>query len=96
MTFGGTLFSSLFSIRNEIEVFGGNTIVSRGFASALILNGRVIVIGGDSHTNRVEEYQIGRDQFLLLNTRIIHERSRFGLAKVPAEMFQHLPGGCKP
>ena len=43
---------------------------------------------------RVEEYDVAKGKFKIVDATLKQPRTRFGAATVPAKFFQHLPGGC--
>ena len=55
--FGGTIFSTVYNVRTGRSLYGIDTILSRDHSRAVALGGRrILVLGGDSLTNRVEEF----------------------------------------
>ena len=56
LVFGGTIFSTVYNVRSGRSLYGIDTILSRDHGRAVALGRRVLVLGGDSLTNRVEEF----------------------------------------
>ena len=56
LVFGGTMFSTLYNVRTGRSLYGIDCILSRDHGRAVALGRRVLVLGGDSLTNRVEEF----------------------------------------
>ena len=97
LAFGGTRLATVYQIRaGRSFLLSTASEVSRGFAGALDLNGRVYLLGGDSHTTKVEAYDREKMAFVPQDVSLKEPRSRFGFTTVPARLFQHLPGGCRP
>ena len=86
--------TSIYHVSTARPYIWSDTILSHNYGKVLNLNGRIFVIGGDSHVNRVEEYDARRKKFKLVEARTLEVRSRFGAIAVPAKLFRHLPGGC--
>ena len=59
LLFGGTMFSTLYNVRTGRSLYGIDCILSRDHGRAVALGGRVLVLGGNSLTNRVEEFLPG-------------------------------------
>ncbi|XP_059091262.1 peroxidase-like isoform X2 [Tigriopus californicus] len=95
LVFGGLKVTTLYNILTGQSVFGPRSQVSRSLGAVMELNGHIYVLGGDSHANVVERYSFREHQFTTEDTGLKLGRSRFGVAKVPAAFFQHLPNGCK-
>ena len=56
LVFGGTMFSTMYNVRTGRSLYGIDCILSRDHGRAIALGRRVLVLGGDSLTNRVEEF----------------------------------------
>lgn len=63
LVFGGTIFSTVYNVRTGRSLYGIDTILSRDHGRAVELGEgrgrRILVLGGDSLTNRVEEFVPG-------------------------------------
>lgn len=95
LIFGGTIFSSIYNIPTGKSYYGIDNILSRDHGRAVELHGRVLIMGGNSLSNRVEEFDADIQDFVLVRpARLKEARTRFGVVKVPAKLFKHLPGGC--
>ena len=50
------MFSTVYNVRTGRSLYGIDCILSRDHGRAIALGRRVLVLGGDSLTNRVEEF----------------------------------------
>ena len=92
---GSNRMTTIYHISSGRPYIWSDTILSRNYGKVLNLNGRILILGGDSHANRVEEYDPRRKKFKLVEARTLEVRSRFGATSVPAKFFRHLRGGCR-
>ena len=64
LVFGGTIFSAIYNVPSGRSLYGIDTVLSRDHGRAVEVNGggdgrgrrRILVLGGESLTNRVEEF----------------------------------------
>ena len=66
--------------------------LERGFSQLVKINSKMYVIGGDLHTESVEEYDMSTNSFRKIPTRLLIGRSRFGVALTTKENIRKLTG----
>jgi N-acetylneuraminic acid mutarotase len=86
--------AALYNIRaNTWKKLAETTNAKQG-ASLVILGSRIFVMG-DHYENVIEEFDYDTSTWSLVEAKLItHREGHQGVIALPAEMFQHLPGGC--
>ncbi len=86
--------AALYNIRaNTWQKLPETTNAKQG-ASLVILGSRIFVMG-DHFENVIEEFDYNTFTWSLVDAKLItHREGHQGVIALPAEMFQHLPGGC--
>jgi len=67
--------------------------VNRHGTSLVLLGTRVFAIASDD-TNVIEEFHYNNNTWSSVEAKLIVSRFHHGTIALPAELFQHLPGGC--
>ncbi len=86
--------AALYNIRSNTWKKLSDTTTRRDGTSLVILGTRIFAIDGHGG-NIVEEFNYNTSSWKPVGTNLItHRRGHQGVIPLPADMFQHLPGGC--
>jgi hypothetical protein len=83
----------LYNIRENTWITLPDTSVNRHGTSLVTLGTRAFAIDGYL-TSAIEEFHYNNNTWSSVEARLIVQRYHHGTIALPAELFQHLPGGC--
>lgn len=78
----------VYNIQTGETVKVGRPLLKRGFSKLVRVNSGIFVLGGDYHTQKVEEFDVKTGKFRLASESLIKGRSRFACTTVTKEFIK--------